>query len=295
MNSQEKIIVAPLGQALKDARLVASLSVEEVAEQLNLGVFTVRELENSLDELLRSNKYPVIYLRGYLVNYGKLVGLDKLNQFIEYQQLSLPDCKKEMVLRHPVSLSVDKSKKSKPWFSILVSILVIVMVVYFMMHRSSQKSSVNNNDLQQVEKSDPVILKKEAVQLLVTPELADAIGNANKIDISDPVIEHVKKENFVPETLQLTEKEEPVIEKVTVIEFLTLRFFADCWTEVTDVTGKRVAFNLYKGGDILKVSGVAPFKLILGDPSVVEIQYQDTIIKREFVAGHSARFSVPEK
>jgi len=208
MNNQEQTVAplaTPLGQALKDARLVASLSIEEVAEQLNLGVFTVRELEDSLDELLQSNKYPVIYLRGYLANYGKLVGFDKLNQFIEYQQLSIPICKKEMIERRPVTIQAGKSKKSKPWFSILLLLLVIVAVAYFMQQRSSQNSSVNNNDC------------------------------------------------------------------------------------------KRVAFNLYKEGYVLKVNGVAPFKLMLGDPSVVEIQYQDTIIKREFVAGRSARFSVPEK
>lgn len=283
MNNQEQTVAplaTPLGQALKDARLVASLSIEEVAEQLNLGVFTVRELEDSLDELLQSNKYPVIYLRGYLANYGKLVGFDKLNQFIEYQQLSIPICKKEMIERRPVTIQAGKSKKSKPWFSILLLLLVIVAVAYFMQQRSSQNSSVNNNDLQQIEikteKTAAPVLENEDEQLLVVEPVV-AVGNDNQVDAADSVIDKVVKE------------------KPVAIKSLTLSFSADCWTEITDAAGKRVAFNLYKEGYVLKVNGVAPFKLMLGDPSVVEIQYQDTIIKREFVAGRSARFSVPEK
>lgn len=294
MNNQEQTIVAPLGQALKDARLTASLSIEEVAEQLNLGVFTVRELEDSLDELLQSNKYPVIYLRGYLANYGKLVGLDKLNQFIEYQQLSVPACKKETADRRPVMIQAGKSKKSKPWFSILFIILVIVAAAYFMLQRYSQSTHVKNNDLQQIEmkteKTAAPVLEKEDEQLL-TAEPAVASENEKQLD----VVEAVVKEKPAPETLQLTEKAEVVNEEPVVIKSLTLSFSADCWTEITDAAGKRVAFDLYKEGHVLKVNGVAPFKLMLGDPSVVEIQYQDTIIKREFVAGRSARFSVPEK
>ena len=54
-------MVAPLGQALQDARQAASLSVDDVAHQLNLGAQTVRDIENDLDrkmakEFIQSQK-----------------------------------------------------------------------------------------------------------------------------------------------------------------------------------------------------------------------------------------------
>lgn len=88
MNDQEKKSIAPLGKALQDARLKASLTVEEVAEELNLAMSTIRDIEDQLDNAIEDKRYPSIYLRGYLVNYAKLVALGKLNEFPEYQQLS---------------------------------------------------------------------------------------------------------------------------------------------------------------------------------------------------------------
>ena len=58
MNNQEQTIIVPLGKALQDARLSASLTVEEVAEQLNLAVSTVRDLEDDLDNVIENKKYP---------------------------------------------------------------------------------------------------------------------------------------------------------------------------------------------------------------------------------------------
>lgn len=293
MNNQEPKIVVPLGQALKDARLVASLSIEEVAEQLNLGVTAVREFEDALDELLISNKYPAIYLRGYLANYGKLVGLGKLNQFAEYQQLSLPCCKNERPMSRPLSLSVTKNKKSKPWFSILLMLLVVVAVVYFMIQRSSENSSVETNALALVAtKTEKQQLKLPLAISSGAVETVEVVKNEKQVIAID---ETVQEESVTAEIPQLIEKEEPVDEVVETVESLTLTFSADCWTEIHDATEKRLAFDLYKEGRSLTVQGVPPFKLKLGDPSAVEIQYQDTIIKRESEAGRSTRFSVPEK
>ena len=47
-------IIVPLGKALKDARLLAALSVDAVAEQLNLASRIVRDLEDELDDVLNT-------------------------------------------------------------------------------------------------------------------------------------------------------------------------------------------------------------------------------------------------
>lgn len=291
MNNQESIIVVPLGQALKNARLVANLSIEEVAEQLNLGISAVREFEDSLDVLLTADKYPAIYLRGYLTNYGKLVGLGKLNHFAEYQQLSLPDLKNESLIRRPVSRPMSNNKKSAPWFSIFLTLLVVIAVVYFMLQRATENSSVESNDFS-------LITTKTGKQPLKLPidvslETGDVVKNEKQVTAIDAPVEDVSV--TASSKKQLIEKEASVNEVVEVVESLALTFFADCWTEIHDAKEKRLAFDLYKEGHILTVKGVPPFKLKLGDPSAVEIQYQDITIKRESVAGRSLRFSVPEK
>jgi len=88
MNNQEQANTLSLSKSLQDARLKASLTVDEVAEALNLRPSTIIDIEDKLESEIENKKYPLIYLRGYIANYAKLVKLDKVNEFLEYQQLS---------------------------------------------------------------------------------------------------------------------------------------------------------------------------------------------------------------
>lgn len=119
-------IIVPLGKALKDARIASSLSIDEVASTLNLGPSTVVDLEEELDAILISKKYPIIYLRGYLVNYAKLVGLNTLELFVEYQQLE--SVKKQTLTS--ANLIIPRTKKRSKLLPLLI-ILIIVIGAFF--------------------------------------------------------------------------------------------------------------------------------------------------------------------
>jgi len=123
MNETENEITVTLGKALQDARIHASLTIESVATQLNLGIATVGEIENDLVELITDNKIPVIYLRGYLANYAKLVDLKNLNEFSEYQQLSSKQHKSKD------AFSLKKPARSKHYGQKLILILVVLAIL----------------------------------------------------------------------------------------------------------------------------------------------------------------------
>lgn len=55
---------------------------------------------------------------------------------------------------------------------------------------------------------------------------------------------------------------------------LVMNFTADCWLEVTDATGKKLFSGLQRKDANLNLSGEAPYKLKIGAPSAVQIQYQ---------------------
>ncbi|HAT1616928.1 TPA: DUF4115 domain-containing protein, partial [Raoultella ornithinolytica] len=54
---------------------------------------------------------------------------------------------------------------------------------------------------------------------------------------------------------------------------LVLNFSADCWLEVSDATGKKLFSGLQRKGGNLNLSGQAPYKLKIGAPAAVQIQY----------------------
>lgn len=121
MNNQDQTIIVPLGHALQDARLAASLTAKEVAEKLHLSLYTIRDVEDDLDNVIKSGKYPIIYLRGYILNYAKLVSLTNLELFTEYHELSGRQ-KHLSNLHSAVSIYPEKKrlKKFLLWFFLIV-------------------------------------------------------------------------------------------------------------------------------------------------------------------------------
>ncbi|WP_213989987.1 cytoskeleton protein RodZ [Sodalis sp. dw_96] len=55
---------------------------------------------------------------------------------------------------------------------------------------------------------------------------------------------------------------------------LVMNFTADCWLEVSDATGKKLFSGTQRPGGKLNLAGQAPFKLKIGAPAAVTIQYQ---------------------
>ena len=71
-------------------------------------------------------------------------------------------------------------------------------------------------------------------------------------------------------------------------------FAEDCWVSVIDATGETIAVGVKVAGRVMRISGVAPFEVILGAPSVVQIRYADEDLDMSFLAPNStAKFTLP--
>jgi cytoskeleton protein RodZ len=55
---------------------------------------------------------------------------------------------------------------------------------------------------------------------------------------------------------------------------LVMNFNADCWLEVSDATGKKLFSGMQRKDATLNLTGQAPYKLKIGAPSAVQIQFQ---------------------
>ncbi len=62
---------------------------------------------------------------------------------------------------------------------------------------------------------------------------------------------------------------------------LVMNFTADCWLEVTDATGKKLFSGLQRKDGTLNLTGQAPYKLKIGAPAAVQIQYQGKPVESE--------------
>ncbi len=53
-----------------------------------------------------------------------------------------------------------------------------------------------------------------------------------------------------------------------------MSFSRDCWLDVTDATGKKLFSGMQRSGGQLSLAGKAPYRLKIGAPGAVEIEYQ---------------------
>jgi len=56
---------------------------------------------------------------------------------------------------------------------------------------------------------------------------------------------------------------------------IVMNFKAGCWLEVSDATGKKLFSGLQRSGGKLSLSGTAPYRLKIGAPGAVDVQYQN--------------------
>ncbi|WP_413702415.1 RodZ domain-containing protein [Psychromonas sp. KJ10-10] len=333
----------PLGKALQSARVSATLSIEDVAKKLNLGVVTIGDLEENLEQIIESKKYPVIYLRGYLSNYAKLVGLGNLEEYAEYQLINTAQ-KQKQTLKSSNLIIPRTKKRSKFWPIFILLILLIALPVYFfqaqvfnalglnlstsepmsgltsedefkedlakkLLIQSAKSSQSETTDVAEAVESNEPVQQTQALIQTEAPQSSDVSS-----DISDSESNSVENAPLaiVNDIVSASDESQTQVEEMVVAldsvlesdveqddsadgapENLSLVFNGECWTEVYDATGERIAFGLYTQGRELMLSGMAPFKLKLGDPSAVEIQYQDQVIEGDFTPGRSAQFTVP--
>lgn len=77
---------------------------------------------------------------------------------------------------------------------------------------------------------------------------------------------------------------------------LVFEFSGDCWMNLTDATGEVVAYGVKPSGYVMPVSGVPPFEVVLGAPSVVSITVDgEAFDMSDFPAGRTARFMIGEE
>ncbi|MFW7523785.1 cytoskeleton protein RodZ [Vibrio ostreicida] len=79
-----------------------------------------------------------------------------------------------------------------------------------------------------------------------------------------------------------------------VASLLEMTFSDDCWVQVKDATGKTLATGIKKAGQDLKLSGEAPYNVILGAPeSVSIILSSEPVDLSGYTSGKVARFTLP--
>lgn len=287
----EDIEVIGPGLMLSEARKKLSLSAEDVSNRLNFRRNLVDEIEQDVfDPLL-----PATFNRGYLRSYAKLVAVDIDEVLSAYDMLSVAEVQRSEMQSFS-NLTVKQAEHSRlMWFSyLIVALLIGLMVLWWV---QEPKLSVN-------------VLDELKQEQQVSNDISDVVDmNVAKITVEKPKVEPVELDEITKPAGSVQKVIEPVVteknldvvlenqiktELIPDISTAVFTFSGDCWVNIYDATGERIAWGVKKLGYVMTVTGKAPLKVTLGKPELAAIAFNGKQVDMSsFNVGNITKFTLP--
>ncbi|EPX2739323.1 cytoskeleton protein RodZ [Klebsiella aerogenes] len=288
------------GARLRNAREQLGLSQQAVAERLCLKVSTVRDIEE--------DKAPAdlasTFLRGYIRSYARLVHIP--------EEELLPMMAKQAPIRAakvaPMqSFSLGKRRKKRDGWLMSFTWLILFVVIglsgawWWQDHKAQQEeiTSMADQSTSDLNSSDSgsQSIPLDTSSANNAPDTTAANVNSAPVDTSTapapsapaatpaPVdnnavvapsqanVDTAAAAPAAPAPTSALPTDQANAATTASAQDLVMNFSADCWLEVSDATGKKLFSGLQRKGGNLNLSGQAPYKLKIGAPAAVQIQY----------------------
>jgi len=299
--TQDKPNVNSTGERLRGARELMGLTQQNVAERLCLKLSTVRDIEE--------DKSPAdlasTFLRGYIRSYARLVRVP--------EEELLPMMAKQAPVRaakvEPMqSFSLGKRRKKRDGWLMIFTWLVLFVVVgltgawWWQNHKAAQDDLVtmaDQNASSEGDNSQSIPLTdsnassatdnggQTAIPLDTTPAADSANTGSTPAATAQVPAANAQADNSQPAVVspsqapaeagvsgQLPTSSAGVSQPAVDPNAVVMNFSSDCWLEVTDAAGKKLFSGIQRSGGKLSLAGTAPYRLKIGAPAAVQIEYQ---------------------
>ncbi len=245
------------GERLAAARREQQISVLEISKELHLDEPKVRALERNEFEVLGA---PV-FAKGHLKKYAELVNVDPDDILADYYRL-------ERAGEMPPLVSSRRRPRQElspgPWIAVIVVVVVVATAYWWFTSRPLQTET----------SPDVVVPPSTDESMTVEPPETDdgmviAPGQADDEPVAEP--ETTEPETTEPEATDapVEETSSPALADGQMRMLLT--YTGDCWTEISDASGRRLFFDLGKDGRTVELTGAEPFNVLLGNPGNVSV------------------------
>jgi cytoskeleton protein RodZ len=306
--TQDSQAAQSTGTRLRNAREQLGLSQQAVAERLCLKVSTVRDLEDDTTPADLASTF----LRGYIRSYARLVHIPE-EELLPILEKEVPVRAAKMAPMQNMSLG-KRRKKRDGWlmsFTWLVLFVVIGLTgawwwqnhkaqqeeISTMADQSSAELNANDSSNGQNVPLDTSGAQDQAPGATAdnSQPAPDASANAPAAtaqtapEQTAPAVSPDAQSNAVVPPSQANvdntataaanpaaplPTDQAAVTPTAGANALVMNFNADCWLEVSDATGKKLFSGLQRKDGTLNLEGQAPYKLKIGAPAAVQIQFQ---------------------
>ena len=258
---------------LKSKREELSLSIEDICRELKLDKKIIKNIESGNF----SNFKSYLFLKGYIKNYADFLGID----------INLPESGYKKKYKNINKSRKKESKKkylnkNKYLFILLIFVLLSISILLY-----------KNKDQENID----VNLISESLEILETKKLQndDKLNVKNEISVNSGTVndsfmqnEKIEIENITNSKIDKIKKDPDILSSDYVLEnkiekILEIKYNEDSWTEIIDSNQDIVFLDLVKKGKILKFSISAPFEILLGNATAVNIKYNNEIVGISYI------------
>lgn len=298
-NKSEQQTQVSLGETLKNARVAAGVSIEQLAETMKLPPSKLHLLEN--DEYAQLG--PTTFVKGYVKSYCREFKLNTDAVLGMFPEQIEPTKRSNMQ-----SFSKRTEKEAHDSRLMLVSYVILAIALgssalWWWQNSTPVTTTVEQSESNSVAIENPLEDEAPIEQYKAEPAQANEQVNTpadtqiteltqtnDNLVIGQEPAREIKTENT---TVAQTVAEDTVAEDDDQ-STLVMTFNDESWVEIHDAEGERIAFGVKKAGYVMTVSGVEPFSIVLGKHQVVDITLNGEVVDTSgFAKNRLAKFKLP--
>jgi cytoskeleton protein RodZ len=253
-NSEEASEGPIAGERLAAARRELQIPLTDIAKELHLDEYKVRALESNDFDIIGA---PV-FAKGHLRKYAQLVKVDEADVMADYYRLTRSSAAQPVLMARPRPRQV---MALGPWIAVIVVILIAAVAYWWFVDGESAVEA-------------PAVEAPPVGEITPLPQQQVPLVEEAEIETDDTVTEEtLAVQPPLPDPAPATTPA-PIDDSLDTQ--MSIVFQGDCWTEISDASGRRLFFGLGKAGRTVNLSGEAPFNVLFGDAANVSIEINGT-------------------
>lgn len=288
------------GDTLREAREQRGLSLVEVAAQLNLTVLVVSQLEAGQFDKLPGHTFA----RGYVRAYAKFLGLDQQELVGEFDRFTGTDAKGSDV--HALGHIEEPARLSQRILRIVCFLLLVVLGLvgffWWQAHNGQPRNAQAGAPIEHVEvegadgttevhpldepedQAAQQALQPPPASEPQAPAAAPPPAAAGPLPGVPPGATESAASSFPAAPAPAASSAPPDSPAAGTplaapgLGVLRVQYTADCWTQVSDASGKILVSAVKHGGEVLEVSGKPPLELRLGFVRAAQVSYNGQLV-----------------
>ena len=310
--------IATASELLVAARQKSGLSQKDVADQLYLTTVFIRYIDEGAFHRIPKPAF----IKGYLRSYARVVEASG-DEIVGRYENELQEAEENVQIRGVTEETVGSANFTGPVLQTglisLVGITLVIGIVWWLSSSSSDRqgevpvlvksqpesSSSDDTDTSEAMDFEFVLREQKAApsgsvdDVVIEEQIQQVHASAMETNMQTGDLVQVEASNEADSSIDLTVKEvsfeQNIDGGINYIELdaggfdeIEVTFSDECWLEIEDADGEPIYGDLNKAGDVLRVYGIAPFRMLFGRADSVSVLFNGDEVD-------IARFTTSEK